>query len=66
VTHDDRDERDELVAGITQSVSAGTYDIPAEEVAKAIMSGPFLAYLRRLSLFDLRRLSEPPEQENDQ
>lgn len=48
---------------IAQSVAQGTYVIPAEEVAAAIMSGPFVAYLRRLALFDSR--TEPAEKDDD-
>ena len=43
----------------------GTYRVPAEDVAAAIMSGPFVAYLRRLSLFDALRPAEPSQSDND-
>ena len=43
----------------------GTYRVPAEDVANAIMSGPFVAYLRRLSLFDALLASEPTQADND-
>ncbi len=62
---DDSDERDELVASIAQSVALGTYRVPAEDVATAIMSGPFGAYLRRLVLFDASPSSETSERDDD-
>ena len=60
----DQDERAELVASIAQSVQMGTYRVPAEEVAAAIMSGPFFAYLRRLSALDIRRSAESAESDD--
>ena len=42
------DERADLVASIAQKVEQGTYDVSADDVARAIMSGPLVAYLRRL------------------
>ena len=63
---DDPDERDELVASIAQSVAMGTYRVPAEDVANAIMSGPFGAYLRRLALFDVRRSAEASQRDDNQ
>jgi len=48
---------------IAQSIAQGTYVIPAEDVAAAIMSGPFVAYLRRLALFDSR--TESAEENDD-
>lgn len=50
---------------IAQSIAMGTYLVPAEEVAAAIMSGPFVAYLRRLSLFDFARAADPAEHDDD-
>ena len=63
---EDQDERADLVASITQSVEAGTYRVAAEDVAAAIMSGPFFAYLRRLSLVDRRRSADPSQRDDDQ
>ena len=59
----DRNERAERLSVIAQSIAQGTYVIPAEEVAAAIMSGPFVAYLRRLALFDSR--TESAEENDD-
>ncbi len=62
---EDRDERAERVASIAHSVELGTYRVPAEDVAAAIMSGPFLAYLRRVPLLDFRRRAESSESDHD-
>lgn len=59
----DSDERAERLSTIAQSIAQGTYVIPAEKVAAAIMLGPFVAYLRRFALFDSR--AESTEENDD-
>ena len=59
----DNNERAERLSTIAQSIAQGTYLVPAEDVAAAIMSGPLAAYVRRLSLFDSR--TESAEDDND-
>ncbi|MCP3998695.1 MAG: hypothetical protein GY722_27035 [bacterium] len=53
------------MASIAQSIELGTYRIAAEDIASAIMSGPFVAHLRRMSSVDLRWPSESPQRNDD-
>ena len=53
------------MASVAQSLRMGTYDVPAEDVAAAILEGPWAAYLRRFRLFDPLRSAETAETDND-
>ena len=52
------------MAAIAHSIDDGSYWVPVDEIAAAIMRGPFGAYLNRIGLFDVPG-SDPAESDND-
>ena len=50
---EDPDERSIRLAAIARSIEMGTYWVPAEEIAAAIMAGPFGAFVAGAGLPDL-------------
>ena len=64
----ERDERSTLVLKIRESVKAGTYRVAPEDVAAAIIAGPFAASVSpELLLADrVARLTQPTKTDDHQ